>query len=338
MTPQILDKPTSEAPAFSIIIPHYNTSGLLQRLLDTIPSRDDTEIIVVDDASRQDELKAVRQCCGNRTRQARLLCRDTNGGGGAARNDAMRAARGRWLMFADADDYFLPSLGTVLDRYACNETYDAMFFPPIGKGSHKSTADKVAELCMKWKSDPQKYDNRMRYGIVGPWSKMVKRQFAQEQGLYFYSTRKQNDFPFNIMLGKNLKHFTVDETPIYCWDRINTSTSDRYDLQACRDSLWVYAQAIHYLNDMDTEHFKRIYIHSLCKYILMHPTLIIEGLEELQQMGCPPERACSLITDICMKENATLLKYIMISTPSERLKAECVKALTRANNPDSAGH
>mgnify|MGYP005886708489 FL=1 len=172
----------------------------------------------------------------------------------------------------------------------------------------------------------------MRYGIVGPWSKMVKRQFAQEHGLYFYSTRKQNDFPFNIMLGKNLKHFTVDETPIYCWDRINTSTSDRYDMQACRDSLWVYAQAIHYLNDMDTEHFKRIYIHSLCKYILMHPTLIIEGLEELQQMGCPPERAYSLITDICMKENATLLKYIMISTPSERLKAECVKALTKANN------
>lgn len=106
MTPLILDEPTSEAPAFSIIIPHYNTSGLLQRLLDTIPARDDTEIIVVDDASRQDELKAVRQCCGNRTRQARLLCRDTNGGGGAARNDAMRAARGRWLMFADADDYF----------------------------------------------------------------------------------------------------------------------------------------------------------------------------------------------------------------------------------------
>ena len=70
----------------------------------------------------------------------------------------------------------------------------------------------------------------------------------------------------------------------------------------------------------------------------MHPTLIIEGLDELQQMGCPPERACCLITDICMKENATLLKYIMISTPSERLKAECVKALTKANNPDSAGY
>ena len=85
------------------------------------------------------------------TASASLMPRP-NGGGGAARNDAMRAARGRWLMFADADDYFLPSLGTVLDRYACNETYDAVFFPPIGKGSHKSTADKVAELCMKWGS------------------------------------------------------------------------------------------------------------------------------------------------------------------------------------------
>ena len=36
---------------FSIIIPHKNIPSLLQRCLDSIPKRDDVQIIVVDDNS-----------------------------------------------------------------------------------------------------------------------------------------------------------------------------------------------------------------------------------------------------------------------------------------------
>ena len=34
---------------YSIIIPHHNTPDLLQRLLHSIPQRDDLEVIIVDD-------------------------------------------------------------------------------------------------------------------------------------------------------------------------------------------------------------------------------------------------------------------------------------------------
>lgn len=36
---------------YSIIIPHYNIPELLQRCLDSIPERDDVQVIVVDDNS-----------------------------------------------------------------------------------------------------------------------------------------------------------------------------------------------------------------------------------------------------------------------------------------------
>ena len=36
---------------FSIIIPHHNIPGLLRRCLDSVPRRDDTEVLVVDDGS-----------------------------------------------------------------------------------------------------------------------------------------------------------------------------------------------------------------------------------------------------------------------------------------------
>ena len=36
---------------YSIIIPHKNSAGLLQRCLDSIPQRDDIQIIIIDDNS-----------------------------------------------------------------------------------------------------------------------------------------------------------------------------------------------------------------------------------------------------------------------------------------------
>ena len=41
---------------FSIIIPHKNSADLLQYCLDSIPNRDDVQVIVVDDNSDADKV------------------------------------------------------------------------------------------------------------------------------------------------------------------------------------------------------------------------------------------------------------------------------------------
>ena len=41
---------------YSIIIPHKNIPSLLQRCLDSIPLRDDIQIIIVDDNSSPDKV------------------------------------------------------------------------------------------------------------------------------------------------------------------------------------------------------------------------------------------------------------------------------------------
>ena len=45
---------------YSIIIPHYNSPNLLKRMLNSIPEREDIEIIVVDDCSKSENVKQVR--------------------------------------------------------------------------------------------------------------------------------------------------------------------------------------------------------------------------------------------------------------------------------------
>ena len=47
-------------PSYSIIIPHYNIPSLLRRCLDSIPHRDDVQVIVVDDKSKEEDLLELK--------------------------------------------------------------------------------------------------------------------------------------------------------------------------------------------------------------------------------------------------------------------------------------
>ena len=89
-------------PDISVVIPTFNRSGLLARLLDAIPDDDaagcTTEVIVVDDGSTDDTEATVRACARPVTylRQAGL-------GPAAARNTGWRASSAPIVAFLDDD-------------------------------------------------------------------------------------------------------------------------------------------------------------------------------------------------------------------------------------------
>jgi len=94
-------------PRFSVIIPSYNSAGTLARAIDSVLAQSEPafEIIVVDDAS-SDTTPQVARAFGERVRYLR---REQNAGVSAARNFGAEQARGDWLCFLDADDWYLPS-------------------------------------------------------------------------------------------------------------------------------------------------------------------------------------------------------------------------------------
>ena len=70
---------------YSIIIPHHNIPNLLQRLLDSIPVRSDTEVIVIDDGSSEDVVKKLKEFEKSYL-NTRFIYSKESKGGGAARN------------------------------------------------------------------------------------------------------------------------------------------------------------------------------------------------------------------------------------------------------------
>jgi glycosyltransferase involved in cell wall biosynthesis len=92
-------------PQVSIIIPAYNYAPFLPKTLQSALAqpRELCEVVVVDDGSTDD----TPQILDRFATRVRVLAQ-ANRGLSAARNAGIAAARGRWLLFLDADDLLFP--------------------------------------------------------------------------------------------------------------------------------------------------------------------------------------------------------------------------------------
>jgi len=96
-------------PRVSVIIPAYNAARYLPFAIDSViaQSYTDWEIVLVDDGST-DNTRALADSYRPILQDKLQYIYQTNRGLPAARNTAMRAARGEFLALLDADDVWLP--------------------------------------------------------------------------------------------------------------------------------------------------------------------------------------------------------------------------------------
>ena len=96
-------------PLVSVVTPVWNAAATLPAAVASVRAQSlaDWELILVDDASTDGSRELARGLAAGDPR-IRLIERATNGGAAAARNDAIRAARGRLVAFLDADDRWYP--------------------------------------------------------------------------------------------------------------------------------------------------------------------------------------------------------------------------------------
>jgi glycosyltransferase involved in cell wall biosynthesis len=93
-------------PFFSIIIPVYNVAPYLRECLDSVLGQTftDWEVICVDDGSTDGSGAILYEYAAKDSRFR--VVHQTNEGVSAARNAALDVAKGRWILFLDADDFW----------------------------------------------------------------------------------------------------------------------------------------------------------------------------------------------------------------------------------------
>jgi len=91
------------SPLVSVIIPCFNSERHIRQAVESCLTQDykNLEVIVVDDGSTDNSLSTLRAVKDKKLK----IIRQANQGGSAARNQALRHVRGKYIQYLDADDF-----------------------------------------------------------------------------------------------------------------------------------------------------------------------------------------------------------------------------------------
>lgn len=200
---------------YSFIIPHKNCPDLLQRCVDSIPMRDDVQVIVVDDNSDADKKPLLK---GHSNLRVILLDAIQSKGAGRARNVGIEHAQGNWLLFADADDYYTNYLQTFLDKYADDETTDIVYLNAC-KFNEKGviTPHRTDKLITNYIKGVNGAEMNLRYSLWTPWSRMVRKSVVEKYNIRYDELPAGNDLMFGLRSSRYAKKVQVEKNIIYMY-------------------------------------------------------------------------------------------------------------------------
>ncbi len=204
--------------SFSIIIPHRNCPGLLQRCLDSIPVREDVQIIVVDDNSNP-SIVDFEHFPGNDRDDVKIVLTKEGRGAGYARNVGLEYATGEWIVFADADDYFYPlELSKLFDLVIPNDAsvvlYQFKFFREDGSffiyPDFVVSADSINTSLFLHDDN-----NVLCRNAVMPWAKMVRREHLNKNHIRFDEIKWGNDMVYSTKLSLSVDSYLYAPLLVY---------------------------------------------------------------------------------------------------------------------------
>lgn len=187
----------------SVIIPVYNAEKHLEECIRSILSQTlrEIEIICVDDGSTDSSAQILTRLSREDSRL--VIVRQENAGAGAARNHGIQLARGKYLSFLDADDFFDPHMLERAFEQAEAERAELVVF----KADFYNEKLHTFSPCIYGLRENMLPDHRPFAGVeierdifkvvVGwAWDKLFLASFVRENGLRFQEQRTSNDMLF----------------------------------------------------------------------------------------------------------------------------------------------
>lgn len=181
----------------SIIIPVYNVEKYIERCIKSVLNQDlkpnEYEILVVDDESPDNSVSIVKRLQLDNPQIH--LYRQKNKGLGGARNTGIINAKGKYLLFLDADDYLEKNaISTILD-YCIDNDLDILEFGAVGVTEQKKEIYRKS-IATHEIIDGYSYLYKNQY-MNSACNKLYSSSFLKKNKLFFKERIFIEDFEFN---------------------------------------------------------------------------------------------------------------------------------------------
>lgn len=288
---------------YSIIIPHKNSPNLLTRCICSIPQRDDIEVIIVDDNSNVNLKPEINRP----NTQIIYLSKEQSKGAGRARNIGMSKASGKWILFADADDFYENGFIKILDEYVDSDL-DILYFNCKSVDSDSllpnAIANPIYELNIKCNGKNKDGEERMRFKVQVPWIKMIKHTYLKKYGFQFEEINNGNDIQFAYLTSYFAEKIYIDHRIVYVYTyNKNSITFKKRSIQFYKCSLENHYKKIGFRkfighSEWNTSIFK-IFISSLKKgSILIFCNLLAYYISHLHYLSSLKYKYVAIINNI----------------------------------------
>lgn len=219
----------------SVVVPVYNTERYLPQCIESLINQTlkNVEFIFVDDGSTDHSVEIIEEY---RRKDDRIqLIRQQNQYAGVARNNGMKHAKGKYIIFLDSDDFFDKNM--LRDAYHCaekNQTEIVLFNYRTYSDTSKSYTNKLTTKQHFPKgvfSGEDLGENLYTLCNAAPWNKLFLRAFVDSHHLQFQPLKKCNDTYFVYMalaLAERMIHINK------CY--INYRVGNQSSLQGARNS------------------------------------------------------------------------------------------------------
>lgn len=205
----------------SVVVPVFNCAQYLETLIGSLQAQKDVrlEIIAVDDGSSDDSLAVLERLAVHEPRLRVVSQR--NLGVSSARNAGLELARGRWVAFADGDDWLAPdalsawvtlgearSLQLVLGNGFRFET-DPEHHPRVGLA--KWLPDSSVMSGEEWVVGSVARDAWHHY----VWLQLIRRDVLLGGNMRFVENIVHEDVLWSAHLANHVQRLGVCPTPYY---------------------------------------------------------------------------------------------------------------------------
>ena len=258
-------------PTFSVIVPVYNVEKYIKQCLDSIKFQTfkDFEVICVDDCSTDNSAKIVEEYVQKDSR-FKLIRHEQNKGVSAARNTALDAATGEYIIFVDSDDWVDTKFFEAINRaYKSNPTADNVWFNSYeynNETGEKRLFDQVKRLDHL----EQTNEYELLYIVGCLWDKSYKRSRIEEINLRFPEGLIVEDTEFTFKYFAKYPVYYMLNAPYYYYRKFRVGsycTDDAYG-ERIFDQFKIIPHIYQFLKEQDLFPMYKITLLGLfCEYM-----------------------------------------------------------------------